>query len=132
MFQVSTVMNQLSFTKGYMPAQWVLNSNPRGHTAVSAHNFNPTYHHDALNEPDFASARTACMEADADARLRRALLRRHRALPTPLAVGQTYFYWRVAGAPRLQKNRWRGPATVVMCEDDAESKPLTYWAFHGT
>ncbi len=55
-----------------------------------------------------------------------------RALRMPLAVGQTCFYWRDAGAPRLQKNRWRGPATVVMREDDAESTPHTYWVVHRT
>ena len=66
----------------------------------------------------------------ADARIRRALLRRHRAIRMPLAVGQKCFYWRDAGAPRLQKQRWRGPATVVMREDDNLGNPKTYWVVH--
>ncbi len=75
-FQVSPVTKLLSFTNGYTPAQWVSNSNPRDPTVASADNFNPTCHHDALSEQDFAaelgrrvSARTALMRADADARL---------------------------------------------------------------
>ena len=73
------------------------------------------------------------MRADADARIRRALLRRHRALRMPLVVGQKAFYWRMSGVPRLQKNRWRGPAVVVMREDAPETgRPMTYWIVHAT
>ncbi len=71
-------------------------------------------------------------KADADARLRRALLRRHRVLRMPLAVRQLSFYWRIAGAPRLLKKRWRGPAIFLTREDDAQGKPHTYWIVHAT
>ena len=78
------------------------------------------------------AAKLAFMIADADYCLRRALLCRHRSLRVPLAVGQKCFYWRDAGAPRLQKNRWRGPAIVLMREDDGEGRPHTYWIVHST
>ena len=78
------------------------------------------------------SARLAFVKADSDARIRRALLRRHRIFKMTLAVGQKCFYWRHAGAPRLQKNRWRGPAHVVMVEKDENGRPTTYWLVHAT
>ena len=96
---IAPIMNTLSFTKGYTPMQWVLNSNPRDPTSVTADDFNPVAHHDALTDPDFedelrrrASARVAFMKADADAKLRRALLRRHRAMRMPLVVGQKCYF----------------------------------------
>jgi hypothetical protein len=106
---LAPAMNTLSFTRGYTPSQWVLNTNPRGPSSITTDDFNPVAHKDALEDDDFASmldkrqsARVAFIRADADARLRRALLRRHRAIKTPLVVGQLCFYWREAGAPRLQ------------------------------
>ncbi len=72
------------------------------------------------------------MKADANARPRRALLRRHRVLRMPLAVGQTRFYWQDDGAPHLQKNRWHSPEIVLMREDDAQQKPHAYWIAHTT
>ena len=50
---VAPVMNNLSFTRGYTPSQWVLNSNPRDPTALTSDEFNPSIHHDALTNPDF-------------------------------------------------------------------------------
>ena len=38
---VAPAMNNLVFTKGYTPGQWVLNTNPRDPTAVTADEFNP-------------------------------------------------------------------------------------------
>ena len=37
----------------------------------------------------------------------------------------------MANAPRQQMNKWRGPATVVMVEQD-KKKVQTYWLVHGT
>ena len=107
---VAPVLNTLSFTKGYTPSQWVLNTNPQDQSNITADTYNPSTQHDALHDEDFAaelrrriSARQAFIKADADARIRRALLRRHRILRCPLQVGQKAYYWRHAGAPRLQK-----------------------------
>ena len=117
----------------------VLNSNPQDLTSLTADEWNPCVQHDAVHLPDFeeelqrrTAARLAFVKADSDARIRRALLRRHRVLRVPLAVGQQCFYWRDAGAPRLQKVRWRGPAKVAMREDDEQGKPITYWIVHAT
>ena len=92
---VAPAMNNLSFTKGYTPTQWVLNSNPRDPSCLTSDEFNQTIHHDALTHPDFEeemqrrnAAKMAFRKADADSRLHRALLRRHRSLRVPLAVGQ--------------------------------------------
>ncbi len=32
----------------------------------------------------------------------------------------------------MQKNRWRGPAIIVMREGYEEGKPRVYWVAHGT
>ena len=45
---VSSAINNLSFTKGYTPSQWVLNTNPQDLTSLTADDFNPTTHHDAF------------------------------------------------------------------------------------
>ena len=136
---VAHVMNTMSFVRGFTPAQWVLNTNPRDPTSLTTDDFSFSVHHDVFTDPEFGeevqkryAARMAFMKADADARVRRALLRRHRALKAPLVVGQICYFWREAGAPRLQKNRWKGPATVVMREDNHEGKPTCYWLVHGT
>jgi len=131
-------MNNLSFTKGYTPSQWVLNTTPTDPSSVTSDDFCPTVQHDALHDPTFADqlekrmfAKMAFVKADADDRIRRALLRRHRTLTAPLSVGQHCFYRRESGAPRLRKSRWRGPATVVMIEYN-HNKPVTYWLVHAT
>ncbi len=136
---VTPAMNNLSFTKGYTPSQWVLNSNPKDPTALTDDDFVLPAHYDAATDPTFAdeverrmAARTAFLRADSDARLRRALLRRHRAIKMPMAIGQKCYYWREAGAPRLLKCRWRGPATALMREEDQAGRPHTYWVVHGT
>lgn len=136
---VTHAINTLSFTRGYTPAQWVLNSNPRDPSAVTADEFSPTIQNNAINDPEFAeelerrqTAKLAFMKADADSRIRRALLRRHRLLRAPLAIGTICYFWREAGVPRLQKSKWRGPATVIMREDNQDGRPLCYWIVHGT
>lgn len=78
------------------------------------------------------AAMTAFVKADSSLRLRRALLRKHTAMKGELAVGQRCYYWRDALAGRLQKVRWKGPATVVMKEANAQGKTTVYWLVHGT
>ena len=78
-----------------------------------------------------ALASTAVIKADADQRLRWALLRQHRGAPPPLHVGQRCYYYReCAGVgPRV---RWKGPATVVLVEADSSQRPNIYWLVHGS
>ena len=63
-------------------------------------------------------ASKATLTADTDARLRRALLRQYKAKePAPISIGSKVFYWRdTAGTG--PKVRWKGPATVLMIEND--------------
>ena len=76
------------------------------------------------------AAKSALQQADTDHRLRRALLRRYASANIRLAVGQTCFYWRNAQQADLVKIRWRGPAKVLMVEDDEQGNASTYWICH--
>ena len=78
------------------------------------------------------AAKSALQQADTDHRLRRALLRRYAGANIRLAVGQTCFYWRDAQQADLVKIRWRGPAKVLMVEDDEQGNASTYWICHKT
>ncbi|CAJ1428371.1 unnamed protein product [Effrenium voratum] len=82
--------NSMSTYKGFTPSQWVLGYQP----------------HNLL--------------ADADARLRRALLRQYRGNSEPLTIGMKVYYWRDA-AGTGPKIKWKGPATIVMVETDNET-----------
>ncbi|CAE7942423.1 RE2 [Symbiodinium necroappetens] len=78
-----------------------------------------------------AAAGKAVIEADSDERLRRALLRKSRVSSTVFQVGQRVFYWRDGSGvgPRV---RWKGPATVVMVEnDDRQSRQSVIWLVRG-
>ena len=74
----------------------------------------------------------ALVKADQDQRLHRALLRKYSGTNAPLQSGQTCWYWRDARASDLVKIRWKGPARVILREDDDKGKPVTYWIVHGT
>ena len=78
------------------------------------------------------AAKSALQRADTDHRLRRALLRRYAGANIRLAVGQTCFYWRDAQQADLVKIRWRGPAKVLMVEDDEQGNASIYWICHKT
>ena len=79
-----------------------------------------------------SAAKQALIKADADRRLRRALLRRYAGTNVVLEPGQTCFYWRDARHGDLVKIRWMGPAKVILREDDDSGKPSLYWISHGT
>ena len=79
-----------------------------------------------------SATKQALVKADADRRLRRALLRRYAGQNVMLHPGQSCFYWRDARQADLVKIRWLGPALLVLREDDPEGKPYVYWLSHGT
>ena len=79
-----------------------------------------------------SAAKVALIKADQDQRLRRALLRRYSGTNVLLQPGQICWYWRDARAADLVKVRWKGPARVILREDDAEGKPIVYWIAHQT
>ena len=74
-----------------------------------------------------AVAKMAIVQAEMDQKLRRALLRKYAGTNTVLHPGQPCFFWRDAQAPDLIKIRWKGPATVIMREDNPDGKPAIYW-----
>ena len=126
-------MNNNPGTSGFSPAQWALGQSPSFPGELLGNNLNPV-HLGATFEDELsrrAVAKMAIVQADTDQKLRRALLRRYAGTNVLLAPGQPCFYWRDARATDLEKIRWKGPATVLMREDDPESgKPRIYWIGH--
>ena len=128
-------MNATVGIGGFSPTQWVLGYQPRlpGSLLEEGLNYShlsPTEAFQAkLDSRSLAAA--SVIKADNDHRLRRALLRQHRGDPPPLHVGQRCYYWREAAGvgPRI---RWKGPATVVLIESDAQQRPNVYWLIHGS
>ena len=78
------------------------------------------------------AAKRALLEAETDARLRRALLRKYQGNNIPLKNGQRCYFWRDARQGDLVKIRWHGPARVVMVEYDEEQVPKVYWIAYKT
>ena len=122
---------------GFSPAQWVLGFQPKFPGDLTSEGLNPGHLDGSATFEQVlqsrASAKQALTKADADRRLRRALLRRYAGTNTALEPGQNCFYWRDARHGDLVKIRWLGPAKVVLREDEPSSgKPSLYWIAHGT
>ena len=131
-------VNSAPTVAGYSPSQWVLGFQPSFPGDLLGDGLNPAHlggseTFEALLQRRTA-AKMALVKADQDQRLRRALLRKYSGTNTPLQSGQTCWYWRDARASDLVKIRWKGPARVILREDDDddEGKPVTYWIAHGT
>ena len=131
-------VNQLSFTRDFTPEQWVTGRTPMSTTSLSADLWNPGA--DPMDEPTtFAEtqrrrldAQRAFLQADCDARLRRAMNKLYRENHDDVAVGQKVWFWRVQGTGILQKQKWRDPARVVALEHNDEGKTIVIWVAHGT
>jgi len=78
------------------------------------------------------AAKTAILQADTDQRLRRALLRSYAGDNIRLAVGQTCFSCRDAQRTDLVKMCWKGPAKVLMVENNEAGNVSTYWICYKT
>ena len=128
-------VNSSPTVAGYSPAQWVLGYQPDFAGDLTSEGLNPS-HLDGSNFEQTlekrSAAKVALIKADQDQRLRRALLRRYSGTNLLLQPGQIYWYWRDARAADLVKVRWKGPARVILREDDAEGKPIIYWIAHQT
>ena len=125
-------LNSNPSTSGYSPSQWVLGQQPQfpGEllgTSLAPMHLESTFEEE-LNKRN--SAKIAIIHADTDQRLRRALLRKYAGTNAPLQPGMKCFYWRDARAADLIKIRWKGPATVILREDDADQRPKVYWIAH--
>ena len=132
---VVPALNQTLSVGGYSPAQWVLGYQPSLPGSLLDSQLNPSHLHPTeafqKNMMARATAATAVIKADADLRLRRALLRQHRGEAPLLHVGQRCYYWREAAGPG-PRVRWKGPATVVLVEQGHRALPTVYWLVHGT
>ena len=128
-------VNSSPTVAGYSPAQWVLGYQPDFAGDLTSEGLNPS-HLDGSNFEQTlekrSAAKVALIKADQDQRLRRALLRRYSGTNLLLQPGQICWYWRDARAADLVKVRWKGPARVILREDDAEGKPIIYWIAHQT
>ena len=121
---------------GYSPSQWLLGYQPQVNGLLISDQITPVHlsggssFEDALLRRN--AAKSALQQADTDRRLRRALLRRYAGDNIRLAVGQTCFYWRDAQQADLVKIRWRGPAKVLLVENDEQGNASVYWICHKT
>ena len=127
-------LNSQPTVSGYSPAQWLLGYQPSLSGLLTSDQITPvhlggnTTFEEALLRRN--AAKTAILSADTDRRLRRALLRRYAGDNIRLAVGQTVYYWRDAQSPDLCKIRWKGPAKVLMVEENEHGHPSVYWICH--
>ena len=127
-------LNSQPTVSGYSPAQWLLGYQPSMSGLLTSDQITPvhlggnTTFEEALLRRN--AAKTAILSADTDRRLRRALLRRYAGDNIRLAVGQTVYYWRDAQSPDLCKICWKGPAKVLMVEENEQGLPSVYWICH--
>ena len=129
-------VNSAPTVAGFSPCQWLL-----GNKSVYLVNFPWTTsilhyleghsHFEQLLQHRNAAKR-ALLEAETDAKLRRALLRKYQGNNIPLKNGQRCYFWRDARQGDLVKIRWHGPARVVMVEYDDEQVPKVYWIAYKT
>ncbi|CAK9009019.1 Copia protein [Durusdinium trenchii] len=130
-------INNTPNVQGFSATQWAMGAQPRIPGVLMDHDLTP-----AQLTPSEAmqakltlqkQAAIAVIEADNDARLRRALLRQHQAIQYVYHTGQRVFYWRDAPGGAGPKLRWKGPAIVVMTEEGRTGPATnTYWVTHGT
>ena len=107
-------INSSPTVAGFSPAQWVLGFQPNFPGDLTSEGLSPAQ---LGGSPSFeltlerrSAAKQALIKADADRRLRRALLCRYSGLNVVLQPGQDCYYWRDARQADLVKIRWLGPA----------------------
>jgi hypothetical protein len=123
---------------GFSPAQWVFGKTSASTHSLTAELFNPGC--DAIDDASkFAeiqrrrfTAQKAWIQADSDAKLRRAMNKIFQETKDDVQIGQKVWFWRKAGSGILQKAKWRGPARVVAKEVNEDGKVLILWLTHGT
>ena len=131
-------INQLSWTRGFSPYQWVIGKTPSQDLSLTSELYNPGM------DPDDATSftrtqekrmRAACafLKADSDAKLRRAMNQKYMEMKHEIRLGQTCYYWRIQGSGHLKKNKWRGPAVCIAHETSKETgRTMVLWLVHGT
>ena len=128
-------VNRMPNVQGYSPLQWTLGYNPHVPGLLMEENLQlPQLHPTQAFRQKLAYQSTATQviaKANNDERLRRALLRQHVGNQSPLSTGDLCYYWRDSphqghAGPKIL---WRGPATVVMMEQQPHE---VLWLAHGT
>ena len=129
-------VNATPSVAGYSPSQWLLGKQIRLPGELTHESLNPAHLGGHSNFEELLrhrnSAKRALLEAETDAKLRRALLRKYQGSNIPLKNGQRCYFWRDARQGDLVKIRWHGPARVVMVEHDQEQIPKVYWLAYKT
>ena len=131
-------INQLSWTRGFSPYQWVIGKTPQQEMSLTSELYNPGYDPDdatSFSRTQEKRLKAACAfhKADSDAKLRRAMNQKYMEQKQEVKIGQKCHYWRVQGSGHLKKNKWRGPAVCVACETAEDSgKVIVQWLVHGT
>ena len=122
-------INNNPSTSGFSPAQWLLGQAPSLPGELLGTKLSPTHLGESFEDElaRRATARMAIIQADTDQKLRRALLRKYAGNNIMLLPGQTCFFWRDSRSADLVKIRWKGPATVLMREDNEDGRPHMYW-----
>ena len=128
-------VNRMPNVQGYSPLQWTLGYNPHVPGLLMEENLQlPQLHPTQAFRQKLTYQSTATQviaKANNDERLRRALLRQHVGNQSPLSTGDLCYYWRDSphqghAGPKIL---WRGPATVVMMEQQPHE---VLWLAHGT
>ena len=122
-------LNNSPSTSGFSPAQWVLGQSPDFPGELLGSSLTPVHlggtFEDELSRR--ATAKMAIVQADVDQKLRRALLRKYAGNNIALNPGQKCFFWRDSRNADLVKIRWKGPATILMREEDDDGRAKVYW-----
>ncbi len=133
-------INQLSWTRGFSPYQWVIGKTPQQDLSLTSELYNPGV--DPDDATSFVKAqekrmRAACafLRADSDAKLRRAMNQNYMELKDEIRLGQSCYYWRIQGTGHLKKNKWRGPAVCIGVAHETSNETgrvVVVWLVHGT
>ncbi len=119
-------INQLSWTRGFSPYQWVIRKTPQQDLSLTSELYNPGV--DPDNATSFTRTqekrmRAACafLKPDNNAKSRRAMNQKYTEIKQQIRLGQTCYYWRIQGTGHLKKNKWRGPAVCIAHETSRET-----------
>ena len=121
-------INNTPSTSAFSPAQWLLGQSPDLPGELLGTSLTPVHLGESFADElaRRATARMAIIQADTDQKLRRARLRKYAGINIALLPGQRCYFWRDSRSPDLVKIRWKGPATVLMREDNEDGRPHIY------
>ena len=128
-------VNAQPVVAGFSPTQWLLGKQPAvpgellGDAVAAPHLGGNVDFEEMLKRR--TRAKIALTSAEADQKLRRALLRKYQGMNQDYKLGEVVWFWRDARQADLVKIRWLGPARVVMKEEE-NGRVHTYWLAYKT